>query len=106
MVTATPSHTQVKISWLEKLGRWQDALQVYERTKLTEPRAPEYGVGQMRCLSALSEWEKLSKAADKLWPMMSAQLQAESLSSLHTYFRNQYTGTTVINILLLWCSCR
>jgi len=37
----------VKLSWLEKLGRWQDALTAYERAQLAEPRAGEFAIGPL-----------------------------------------------------------
>ena len=71
---------QVKLSWLEKLGRWQDALHVYERSSFDhdDRRRPsggishapphaegsgggEFAMGRMRCLSALSEWQQLAR---------------------------------------------
>ena len=36
----------VKLSWLEKLGRWQDALS-YERAQPAEPRAGDYALGRL-----------------------------------------------------------
>ena len=69
---------QVKLSWLEKLGRWQDALQIYERSHLTEPRSGEFVLGRLRCLAALSEWPQLSRVSEQIWGIISAKQQVEA----------------------------
>ena len=88
---------QVKLSWLEKLGRWQDALHVYERSSFDHDdrrrpsgglgahapphaegsRGGEFAMGRMRCLSALSEWQQLARVSEHVWPQLSARQQLE-----------------------------
>ena len=68
----------VKLAWLEKLGRWQDALTSYERAQLADPKAGEFALGRLRCLSALSEWQQLSRVSEAAWPQLSSQQQREA----------------------------
>jgi len=68
----------VKLTWLEKLGRWQDALQVYEQSRLNDPRASEFVLGRLRCLAALSEWGQLARASEQVWFALSPSQQAEA----------------------------
>ena len=88
----------MKLSWLEKLGRWQDALQIYERSWYehsgraptgpgarggggahADPRGGEFAMGRMRCLSALSEWQQLARVSDQVWPLTLALALALAL---------------------------
>ena len=71
---------QVKLSWLEKLGRWEDALREYERSQMAEragARVGEFAVGRMRCLSALAEWGQLARLADGSWAQLNGAQQRE-----------------------------
>ena len=68
----------VKLSWLEKLGRWRDALTAYERAQLADPRAGEFALGRLRCLSALSEWQQLSRVCESAWAHISSTQQLEA----------------------------
>ena len=43
----------------EKLGRWEDALEVYESESEIDPSNTNIKIGIMRCLNALGEWEKM-----------------------------------------------
>lgn len=61
----------LKESWFEKLQRWDDALESYNR-KIAETVSQggdpmEFTLGKMRCLHALGEWDQLSKMAQELW---------------------------------------
>ena len=69
---------KVKVSWLEKLGRWQDALTAYERAQLAEPRAGEFVVGRLRCLHALSEWQQLTRVCEAAWVSITGAQQKEA----------------------------
>ena len=78
----------IKVSWLKKLGRWQDALTSYvhalrvraraartsarmrvrarassTRTRSSSAHAGEFTHGRMRCLPALSSWQQLTRAS-------------------------------------------
>jgi FKBP12-rapamycin complex-associated protein len=62
---------QLKETWHEKLGRWDEALAAYE-AKLTQPNIGsdqdfELNMGRMRCLHALGEWETLSELTQDKW---------------------------------------
>ena len=82
LLTAAQATTglQVKVSWLEKLGRWEDALREYERSQMAEragARVGEFAVGRMRCLSALAEWGQLARLADGSWAQLNGAQQRE-----------------------------
>lgn len=58
---------QLKETWYEKLQRWDDALEAYNRREKEDPDSMEVTMGKMRCLHALGEWEQLSKLAQERW---------------------------------------
>ena len=88
----------VKLSWLEKLGRWQDALTSYERAQLQEPRAGEFVLGRLRCLSALSEWQQLTRVCEAAWPTITAaqQLEAAPLLAAARWHCQQWDGLSKV----------
>lgn len=56
-----------KVSWYEKLHRYQDALEAYEAQQRENPNSMEVTLGRMRCLHALGEWEQLAALAQEKW---------------------------------------
>ncbi|KAI7861526.1 armadillo-type protein [Spinellus fusiger] len=56
-----------KVSWYEKLHRYQDALDAYEKQQIENPNSVEITLGRMRCLHALGEWDQLSSLALDKW---------------------------------------
>ncbi|KAJ7469288.1 FAT domain-containing protein [Mycena galericulata] len=54
--------------WYERLGRWQEALLVYDEKAEADPGSSEIQIGRMRCLHALGEWELLASEVDERWP--------------------------------------
>ena len=58
---------ELKETWFEKLGRWDEALQAYQRREIEEPAQFEVTMGKMRCLHALGEWDLLSNVAQEKW---------------------------------------
>uniref|UniRef100_A0A6B2KXE0 FAT domain-containing protein n=1 Tax=Arcella intermedia TaxID=1963864 RepID=A0A6B2KXE0_9EUKA len=69
-------HLELKyVSWYEKLHRWSEALHVYEtrqeddkyRRCLKPEERLELILGQIRCLHAMGEWERLLKLTKALW---------------------------------------
>ncbi|KAJ6516644.1 phosphatidylinositol 3-kinase [Mycena vitilis] len=54
--------------WYERLGRWQEALVVYDEKADMDPGNSEIQIGRMRCLHALGEWEQLASEVDERWP--------------------------------------
>ena len=70
--------TEVKDELYEKLGRWEEALEAYERKQLNIPIQTELTMGRIRCLNALGESEVvlrvIKQAEDKL--MDSGQAEA------------------------------
>jgi len=57
----------LKEVWYEKLQRWDEALQAYEKRQKLEPLSLEVTLGRMRCLHALGEWQRLSTLASEQW---------------------------------------
>ncbi|KAJ8079507.1 phosphatidylinositol kinase- protein kinase tor1 [Marasmius tenuissimus] len=53
--------------WYERLGRWQEALQVYNKKAEMDPHAPGVQIGRMKCLHALGEWDQLAAQVDDIW---------------------------------------
>ena len=60
-------HIELKEDWYEKLERWDDALDAYERKQVEDPNSFDLKHGRMRCLHALGEWESLSVLAKENW---------------------------------------
>jgi FKBP12-rapamycin complex-associated protein len=58
---------ELKETWYEKLQRWQEALEAYERKQLECPGATDATLGRMRCLQALGQWDRLSNLAFHMW---------------------------------------
>ncbi|KAJ7237528.1 atypical/PIKK/FRAP protein kinase [Mycena haematopus] len=54
--------------WYERLGRWQEALVVYDEKTELDPNNADLQIGRMRCLHALGEWELLASEVDERWP--------------------------------------
>ncbi|EJF64386.1 atypical/PIKK/FRAP protein kinase [Dichomitus squalens LYAD-421 SS1] len=63
--------------WYERLGRWQEALQTYEKRALEDPGAPDIAIGRMKCLHALGEWDQLAKQVDENWTTSSLEERRE-----------------------------
>ncbi|KAK2626869.1 hypothetical protein QTJ16_004044 [Diplocarpon rosae] len=61
---------QLRETWFEKLERWEEALEFYQKRELEFPeQADSFDVimGKMRCLHALGEWDSLSALAQDKW---------------------------------------
>ncbi|KAJ6518876.1 phosphatidylinositol 3-kinase [Mycena sanguinolenta] len=67
LVTAREQYDiQEQEEWYEKLGKWQDALQAYEKKARDYP-SMETEIGQMKCLHALGEWDALAIKVERCW---------------------------------------
>ncbi|KAI4162793.1 MAG: hypothetical protein LQ342_003510 [Letrouitia transgressa] len=62
---------ELKETWFEKLQRWDEALQAYQRREREDPTSFEVTMGKMRCLHALGEWDILSNLAEQKWSLAS-----------------------------------
>ncbi|MCJ1320534.1 phosphatidylinositol kinase- protein kinase tor1 [Xylographa vitiligo] len=62
---------ELKETWFEKLGRWDEALQAYQTREREDPNAFDITMGKMRCLHALGEWDLLSNLAQEKWSLAS-----------------------------------
>ena len=64
---------ELKETWFEKLGRWDEALAAYEERAKENPDIFEVTMGRMRCLHALGEWEQLHTMAQNKWNLASME---------------------------------
>ncbi|KAI9816376.1 MAG: phosphatidylinositol kinase- protein kinase tor1 [Phylliscum demangeonii] len=62
----------LKETWFEKLHRWEEALQAYQRREQEGASSLDITMGKMRCLHALGEWDLLSTVAQEKWTDASA----------------------------------
>ena len=53
--------------WYERLGKWQEALETYDKKAQEDPDAPEIAIGRMKCLHALGEWDQLAAQVEENW---------------------------------------
>jgi len=60
-------HVELKESWYEKLQRWGDACDAYERKQKEDPNNLTWILGCMRCQHALGEWAPLCRLAREQW---------------------------------------
>jgi phosphatidylinositol kinase/protein kinase (PI-3 family) len=63
----------------EKLQRWEDALEAYERKQLEQPSSADLALGRMRCLRALGEWDRLAQLSSDQWVKREADPKARKL---------------------------
>lgn len=66
---------ELKETWYEKLFRWDEALEAYQRRENEVGESFETTMGKMRCLHALGEWETLSSLAQDKWLHASAEIR-------------------------------
>lgn len=66
---------QLKETWYEKLQRWDDALNAYNKREAAGEDSVEVTIGKMRSLHALGEWDQLSELAADKWA--SSQLEVK-----------------------------
>jgi FKBP12-rapamycin complex-associated protein len=58
---------ELKETWFEKLQRWEEALDSYQKRERDDPDSFEITMGKMRCLHALGEWDLLSTLSKEKW---------------------------------------
>ena len=81
LVHARQHHqVELKESWYEKLQRWADAREAYERKTAEDPTNFTWTLGRMRCQAALGEWEQLCELARDEWgsPRLDADPEARA----------------------------
>ena len=61
----------LKETWFEKLQRWDEALQAYQKREREHSETIETTMGKMRCFHALGEWDLLSGLAEEKWNLAS-----------------------------------
>ncbi|ELP85087.1 FKBP12-rapamycin complex-associated protein, putative [Entamoeba invadens IP1] len=59
--------SELNQTWFEKLGRWQKALDIYEKKIKDDSKNPELLVGKLNCLYELGDWEGLGETAKNIW---------------------------------------
>lgn len=71
--------------WYERLGKWQEALQAYERKAESDPDDKAMQVGRMECPHALGEWDQLALRVDETWPNATHEFRRAAAWSLHEW---------------------
>ncbi|KAI1483190.1 FAT-domain-containing protein [Daldinia eschscholtzii] len=70
---------QLRETWFEKLERWEEALQFYNKREAEMPRDQavplEIVMGKMRCLHALGEWDALASLTSNTWANSAPEVQ-------------------------------
>ncbi|ELP92074.1 FKBP12-rapamycin complex-associated protein, putative [Entamoeba invadens IP1] len=59
--------TELNQTWFEKLGRWQQALNIYEKKLKDDGMNGDFLVGKLNCLYQLGDWEELEESAKTIW---------------------------------------
>jgi FKBP12-rapamycin complex-associated protein len=68
---------ELKESWYEKLGRWEEALEQYRAKDQQQHSTLEVKLGRMRCLKSLGEWAQLANVTQEEWTK--AELPAQKI---------------------------
>jgi len=63
--------------WYERLGRWPEALKVYDRKAALEPGNTVVQIGRMKCLHAMGEYDQLATQIQESWQTASADVRRE-----------------------------
>ena len=66
---------QLQETWYEKLERWEDALDAYNKKAENNEDTESVTMGQMRSYHALSDWDNLSNLASRKWNNASPNLR-------------------------------
>lgn len=66
---------QLKETWYEKLQRWEDALEAYNKRSEGGEDTFDVFMGRMRSLHALGEWEQLSNLAAEKWRISKPEIR-------------------------------
>jgi FKBP12-rapamycin complex-associated protein len=66
---------ELKETWFEKLFRWEEALQSYQKREKEGGETFETTMGKMRCLHALGQWDTLSSLAQDKWIHANAEVR-------------------------------
>lgn len=69
------NYLTVHVRWHEKLHNWDQALDLYNKKLEIDPQDSDFRLGQMRCLEALGEWEKLYDTVTDQWSTMDNEMQ-------------------------------
>ncbi|TRX94249.1 hypothetical protein FHL15_004716 [Xylaria flabelliformis] len=70
---------QLRETWFEKLERWEEALNFYNKREkdipADQPVPIDVVMGKMRCLHALTEWDALASLAGNTWANSAPDVQ-------------------------------
>jgi serine/threonine-protein kinase mTOR len=83
---------ELKEIWFERLQRWEEALEAYEKREAIEPGNFDVVMGKMRCLHALGEWNVLAKVAKENWEDtgMERRKQMSALAAAAAWARGEW----------------
>ena len=79
----------IKESWFEKLGRWEEALATYEEREKQFPGSIDALVGQLRSLYHLWEWDRLSSLSSVVFKKLKSDTNDSGSSATES---NTNTG--------------
>ena len=66
---------ELKEHWYEKLFRWEEALEAWQKKEKEVGENFDTTMGKMRCLHALGEWDTLSSLAQDKWIHAGAEIR-------------------------------
>ena len=72
-------------NWYEKLGRWQEALDIYEQKLESNPTDANLHLGRLRCLKAFAKWDEISSVCDTLLQQKHDEETIRSLASFKSF---------------------
>ncbi|KAF9454266.1 phosphatidylinositol 3-kinase [Macrolepiota fuliginosa MF-IS2] len=93
LITAREQYNVTKHEeWYERLGRWQEALQAYEKAADNDPHDLEVQYGRMKCLHALGEWDQLAARVGEHWATASHEDRREiaPMAAAAAWSRNEW----------------
>lgn len=76
------AEVDLKETWYEKLDRWEDALNSYQRREAEEPYSFAVTYGKMRCLHALGEWDVLASLTEDRWVRVASEGRQRKIAPL------------------------
>ena len=74
----TEQNIELNQAWYEKLGRWQQALDIYESKLRDDGQNPQLLVGKLNCLHELGDWEALDETARTMWNVADEQTRSNA----------------------------
>jgi len=93
------NNIELRDSWYEKLGRWEEALAAYSKRASVDRDSL---LGRMRCLNALGEWELIVK---ECWPYFDKEMSMGTCTNENLLETSLITGDIELGKLLAPLAC-